>query len=219
MGSFRDRFTGSEARWKRELRGSSGLRNDAPVTTVSPYGLARSDGFAPSLIRARLLLGVFLMFATGACDGTNTGRCQHIAPRDQPDDRTVVIGTLRPGPEPIDERFMPWTDASAQPLIFGFQGGWMLRPTVRVSALPDDPEGLCATIDLRNESAVPVEDGVQLSRELVRVGDWHYLGPLNDLLGFDDGPLLGQDVTLEATVTSERFSSGETVTVTLTAPE
>lgn len=164
-------------------------------------------------------IAALLVVILGGCGDDDPGRCSRISVGDQPDDRAVVLGTLRPGSEPIEERFSPWTDGSAQPLVFGFQGGWMLQPTVRVSALPDDPDGLCATVDLRNESAAPVEDGLRLSRELVRVGDWHYLGPLDDLLGTEVEPLIGQDVTLEATVTTERFSSGDTVTVTLVLPE
>jgi len=158
---------------------------------------------------------VILLVGSALGCGGEPGRCGRIAVGDQPDDRSVQIGTLRRGPEPIDERFTPWTDGTAQPLLFGFQGGWMLQPTVRVSAQADDPPELCATVTLDHESTAPVEEGPRLSRALTRVGDWHYLGPIDDLLGFDEEALVGRELTIEATVTTERFSSGDTVTVTL----
>lgn len=132
-----------------------------------------------------------------------------------PDDREVVIGTLRSGPEPIAERFTEWIDGEDQPLVFGFQGGYMVVPTVRISAMPEDPPGMCASVLIQNRSDVgSVDLGAELARELVPLDGYLWAGPFDNLLAFDLNDVENEEVTVTITVSTEQFQSADSATFT-----
>lgn len=132
-----------------------------------------------------------------------------------PDDREVVIGSLRSGPEPIAERFTEWVDGENQPLVFGFQGGYMVVPTVRITAMPDDPDGLCASVLIENESDVGrVERGMEVARELIPLDGHLWAGPFDNLLAFELEDVENHEVTVSITVGTERFQSSDTASFT-----
>lgn len=132
-----------------------------------------------------------------------------------PDNREVVIGTLRSGPEPIGERFTPWDDGSNQNLIFGFQGGYMVQPTVRISAMAEDPPAICASVLIENTADIArVDTGMEVSRELIPVDGFLWAGPFDNLLAFDLDDVRDEEVTVSITVASEQFRSSDSVTFT-----
>lgn len=132
-----------------------------------------------------------------------------------PDNREVVIGTLRSGPEPIGERFTEWLDGEDQPLVFGFQGGYMVVPTVRISAMPEDPPGLCASVLIQNRSdRARVDSGAELARELIPLDGYLWAGPFDNLLAFDLNDVENEEVTVSITVTTEQFQSADSATFT-----
>ncbi|MEM9074796.1 MAG: hypothetical protein AAGE52_40240 [Myxococcota bacterium] len=157
-----------------------------------------------------------LVVLAGCGDDSPPDGCRFLDSDGQPDDRVVEIGTLVSGTEPIEERFTPWADEDEQTLILGFQGGWMVQPTLRINALADDPASLCTTVRLSNESDARVESGLELARESTRVGDHHYFGPINNLLNDEVDGLINADLTVDVQVITERYSSGDAVTVRLT---
>lgn len=159
-------------------------------------------------------LALVCAFACGDDDGPPPSECE-FPMMFGADDREVVIGTLRSGPEPIGERFTPWEDGGTQNLVFGFQGGYMVVPTVRISALPDDPPGLCASVVIENRSLRgSVDMGADLVRELIPLDGQLWAGPFDNLLAFDLDDVEDQEVTVTITVGTERFRSSDSVDFT-----
>ena len=112
--------------------------------------------------------------------------------------RTVEIGEL------VDGAFHPYQDGDALPLVQGLQGGFMITPSVRISAAEDDPARLCVEVALENDildgEAPDLAAGVTISLWVEAEGDHLVSGAIDDLLDLDPEPLVGKTLALTCTV-------------------
>jgi len=113
--------------------------------------------------------------------------------------------------------FAPWSDGATATVIMGFQGGAMITPTIRVTALATEGESVCLRVALRNtlSDASEVFPGVVADITFVRVGDLFEAANLFDQLGFDAAALRGKTLMLVVDVTGVTFNGSASVSLLL----
>lgn len=168
----------------------------------------------------RALLAVIVGCGGFGCaddDAPPTGACQVAMTRAPRSTRELTIGASQTNPP--SEAFAAWEEGSSQQLIFGFQGGYMLVPQLRVPAEADDPPTeLCARVDLRNKSEIPVESGFDRLQLFERDGDHWYSPELFNLLGSDLEPLIDRRVRIEVDVSAPELEASAAIEVVLSPP-
>lgn len=128
--------------------------------------------------------------------------------------RGAAFGTLEP-------EFTPYPEGGAAPIVMGLQGGFMVVPTIRIQAEPDDPDELCVTLRLTNtleEGGVPLP-GLERVFTLERVDDAYDTPALENFLSFLRTDLIGHQLTMEVEVSAEDFVAHDTTTFELGPPE
>ncbi len=125
--------------------------------------------------------------------------------------RTLTLGAGAEG------MFTPWSDGSSATVLMGFQGGAMITPTLRVSALATEGESICLRVALTNMLSGGSTPFGDLTTEITfqRVGDVFEAANLYDQLGFDAGALRGQTLLLAVNVTGVTFTATSTVSLVL----
>jgi hypothetical protein len=127
---------------------------------------------------------------------------------DTPPTLAVDIGTLRE-----DGSFDAWTDGRAVEITYGFQGGYMLTPRLRVTAPSLTGETVCLRVAIAN--ALVSEPGGTDGATFTRQPDGSYVSAvLSDLLAWDLLPD-GTNVGLEANVQGASFAARGSVTVVI----
>lgn len=103
------------------------------------------------------------------CDGGCwVQRCRELSYADGPSDGPLEVGEMRDG------AFVPYADGGQATLVYGFQGGVMIEPVVRV---PADVVGAedCVQITVRN---LPDPDYPSLAGELSDFPEAQFIDPL-----------------------------------------
>jgi hypothetical protein len=113
--------------------------------------------------------------------------------------------------------FRAFQDGEETEIVRGFQGGYMITPTVRVEAAGDTREEACFRVHFAN---VLVEGGEVGPGTLSQVmftqsGEFFYVDALFDLLGYDLGDLEEKTLLLSATVSGVGFEGKRDVTLRL----
>jgi hypothetical protein len=113
--------------------------------------------------------------------------------------------------------FRAFQDGEEAEIVSGFQGGYMITPTIRVEAIGDSRGEACLQLRLENALMEGGEVGPgTLSQVLFsRSGDFFYVDSIYDLLGWDLDPLEGKTLLLSATVSDVGFQGTRAVTLRL----
>jgi hypothetical protein len=113
--------------------------------------------------------------------------------------------------------FRAYEESEETELIAGFQGGYMITPTVRVEAAGDTRPEACFRVWLQNTIVEGAEVGPGTLSYVVftRSGDYFYVAPLFDLLGYEADPLRGKTLLLSAEVSGSEFEGSRDVTLRL----
>ncbi len=143
-----------------------------------------------------------------------------------PPDCSPTLGGIRDGvpggPEPVlligtrDETgFHAWADGETVPYIWGFQGGTMVMPVLRVedSGFMDDP--LCVHSRIANaftDEGMPVDVPEFLQDVELHVRDGGYeTDPIFDQISYDTPE--GRALSMEATISLDMFSVTSSIDV------
>jgi hypothetical protein len=125
--------------------------------------------------------------------------------------REVTLGSGDP--------FVAYADAEAVQLIRGYQGGYMVTPSIRVAASAGDGERACLRVALENAfddgGDGPASPGVLAMLVFERRGDQLCVDDLYDLLGLDRSALTGRTLALTVRVTGTDFTATDTARVAL----
>lgn len=111
--------------------------------------------------------------------------------------------------------FTPWVDGSKASLEAGFQGGYMLTPTLRVSASPGDGDSLCLRVRITHTDPEGILPSLLADRAFTRDGDAHYAQELSDLLAFSRDELAGHEVHFAFAAWSATEAAATELTLTL----
>ncbi len=125
--------------------------------------------------------------------------------------REVMLGTGS------GATFRAYEKSEETELIAGFQGGYMITPTVRVEAAGDSRTEACFRVWLQNTIVEGAEVGPGTLSYVVfkRSGDFFYVETLFDLLGYEADPLRGKTLLLSAEVSGVGFEGERDVTLRL----
>lgn len=113
--------------------------------------------------------------------------------------------------------FQAYAEGEEAELIAGFQGGYMITPTVRVEAAGDMRAEACFRVWLQNTIVEGAEVGPGTLSYVVftRSGDFFDVESLFDLLGFEADALSGKTLLLKAKVSGVGFTGEREVTLRL----
>jgi hypothetical protein len=128
------------------------------------------------------------------------------------EDRAVVAG------QGSGDSFVPYEDGGATDIIAGFQGGFMITPTIRVEAGTESGDRICALVRLthRLESGDAIVTGVDRMVVLRRQGSYFYSDAINDLLSSDRSRLVDQTLLLDVEVRGVGFGGSQMLVLRLT---
>lgn len=102
-------------------------------------------------------------------------------------------------------------------LVSGFQGGYMVTPSVRVDAAGGAGAEACFQVSIKNV-LTDVEDvapGLQTYVTFAKSGEFFDVEGIWDLIAMDDDPLHGKTLVLKATVTGQDFEATGEATVVI----
>jgi hypothetical protein len=113
--------------------------------------------------------------------------------------------------------FRAFQDGEETEIVRGFQGGYMITPTVRVEAMGDSRDEVCLHVLLENAlmEGGDVGPGMLAQVMFMRSGDFFYVDSIYDLLGYDLDPLEGKTLLLSAAVSGVGFGGTHAVTLRL----
>lgn len=108
--------------------------------------------------------------------------------------------------------FVAYVEGQDVSLVLGYQGGYMITPTVRIPIVSGDGVEACWQARLENAlvEGGDVVPGLLSHVFFERSGDALEAGPFNDLLGGAPGPLQNKTLVLTVTVTGLTFEATET---------
>jgi hypothetical protein len=121
--------------------------------------------------------------------------------------RSVTLGAAE------GDDFIPYADGQTATVVLGYQGGYMITPSLEVPAGPADGAEACWRVHLQNA----LEDGGAAVPGLLshvvfgRSGELFRAGPFNDLLGNDASKLADHTLVLTVTVTGSDFEGTQTL--------
>jgi hypothetical protein len=113
--------------------------------------------------------------------------------------------------------FRAFQDGEEAEIVRGFQGGYMITPTVRIEASGDSRDEACLHVRLENAltDGGDVGPGTLAQVMFFRSGDFFYVDSIYDLLGYDLDPLEGKTLLLSASVSGLGFGGTQAVTLRL----
>ena len=97
--------------------------------------------------------------------------------------------------------FKPYVDGQTVDVVLGFQGGYMITPSIRIELLADDPATICLVVaavhSIDGDGAISPGFGGRM--QFTRDGDAAYTEPFFDLLSHRDN-LSGRNLTISLSV-------------------
>lgn len=143
-----------------------------------------------------------------ACGPGPVDVCEDLSPGAA---RAAEIGTYEDG------EFVAYVDGGETPLVFGFQGGYMVTPVIRIPAEADDDPAPCFNIRIENEldpagSSIDLEFSMLASAE----DGMYNLEGITNFLGNVRRDLVGRTLTMDIEVVADGFTVDETIQVVLT---
>ena len=125
--------------------------------------------------------------------------------------RTAVIGTYVDGGD-----FVPYVNGGETPLVFGFQGGYMVTPAIRIPAEASDGPTPCFTIRVDNELDPPGSAPDLEFSTFTSVDSGMYEINITNFLGNVRRDLIGRTLTMDIRVVADGFAIEDTIQVVLT---
>jgi hypothetical protein len=143
--------------------------------------------------------------------GPESSACFDAPPGEATAARALQIGVVGPS------GFVPLADGDAMALILGYQGGYMVTPSLRVEAIDGESAGVCCRLELVNTvaGAPDIAPGLRGNLLLERQGGYLQSGYLNNLLSFEREPLLGKALELDVHLVAGGFVADAALSVTL----
>ncbi|MFP6685858.1 MAG: hypothetical protein VB934_14150 [Polyangiaceae bacterium] len=124
--------------------------------------------------------------------------------------RQLRVGSM------TDDAFVAYTEGESVSVIQGFQGGYMITPSIEIERDPGDPGELCLMVRIQNTTAsVELAPGIYASILFENDGGVLRSDPIYDLLSFDSDELVGVSLVLDVEVESADFRAAQTVRLTL----
>lgn len=111
--------------------------------------------------------------------------------------------------------FTPWVDGGGATLESGFQGGYMLTPTLRVAGAPGDGDSLCLRVRIQHTDPEGPLPSLLADRAFTRDGDAFYAQDLSDLLAFSRDELAGHEVHFAFSAWDESIAAATELTLVL----
>ena len=131
----------------------------------------------------------------------------------------IVDGSITVGTRESDGGFTPYTNNGEVPLVWGFQGGTMITPSISIDGALGAGDEVPFDVSLENVDATTNQAWsnysgfAQRTMTFSRVGDRLVSSPIQDQLAFDDLP--GQRMKLRVTVVTPRGNLQHEVSFTL----
>lgn len=115
-----------------------------------------------------------------------------------------------------DGNFVAYMDGGETPLIFGFQGGYMVTPVIRVPALAGDTPTPCFNIRIDNELD-PAGSAPDLDFSMIGEAEdgMYTLEGISNFLGNVRRDLVGRTLTMDVDIVADGFTVEETIQVVL----
>ena len=113
--------------------------------------------------------------------------------------------------------FVAYVDGGETPLVFGFQGGYMVTPVIRIPAEPSDIMRPCFNIRVDNELD-PAGSAPDLEFSMIANPEdgFYELNGITNFLGNVRSDLVGRTLTMDIDVVANGFSIDETIQLVLT---
>ena len=112
--------------------------------------------------------------------------------------------------------FSPWSDDDVIDYQWGYQGGAMVTPSLRIEATTAGPEGVCVRVLVRNEFVEPLptdEPGIVRDLVFYPQGDHLQTGALWDLVAYE--PPDGRAVDLNVDLRTTELAAHQTLRIRL----
>jgi len=109
---------------------------------------------------------------------------------------TAAIGTA----DRLTDAFSPWSNDDVINYEWGYQGGAMVTPSLRIQGATGDSDGVCVRVLVRNEFVAPLEtDEPGIVRDLVFYprGDHLQTGALWNLVAYEPPDGRAVDLTID----------------------
>lgn len=149
------------------------------------------------------------LLVLAACGPGPVDVCEDLSPGDP---RSAEVGTYDE-----DGEFVAYVNGGETPIVFGFQGGYMVTPIIRVAAEAGDPPMPCFNIRIDNELDPPGSAPDVDFSMVARAEDGVYqLEGITNFLGNLRADLIGRTLTMDIDVVADGFTIEETIQVVLT---